>query len=229
LAVVHPVRLWVHALEALLHPLTDPKLVIAHTDPRWVRDAVSAGRVDVVLVGLDARAGADAVRAIREWRPGVGVAVISDSDDPRFIADVVRRGARGYLSQSCGLEELVRTVRGIRCGETWMRPHHVSKLVDGLLSAELIEPAVEDPLAPLSAREREILQCLALGMRRQEIADRLFLSPNTVRTHVHHVLRKLDVHSTLAAVSILKHRPEQPAHAGSSAPDRRSPFEPPLT
>lgn len=215
LAVVHPLRLWVHALEALLHPLTDPELVVAHTDLRWVRDAVSTGKVEVVLVGLDARAGAEPVRAIREWRPDVGVVVISDSDDPGFIADVVRRGARGYLSQSCCLEELVRTVRGVRNGETWMRPHHVSRLVDGLLSSESIEPEVEDPLAALSGRERQILQCLALGMRREEIADRLFLSPNTVRTHVHHVLRKLDVHSTLAAVSILKHHPEQGRRAGN--------------
>ena len=90
-----------------------------------------------------------------------------------------------------------------------MRPRHVSKLVEGLLSSESSKEQEQDRLAPLTAREREILQCLALGMRRQQIAERLFLSPNTVRTHISHVLRKLEVHSTLAAVSVLRHVPEQ--------------------
>jgi DNA-binding NarL/FixJ family response regulator len=160
--------------------------------------------VDVVLLGLDAREGSEPVRAMRDLSPEVGVVVISDSDDSQFITEVVRAGARGYLLQNCSVSELARAVHSVGRGETWMRPQHVGKLVDGLLASEPIKPEHQDELAVLSAREREILQCLALGMRRQEIADRLFLSPNTVRTHIHHLLHKLEVHSTLAAVSILR-------------------------
>lgn len=209
LALVHPLRMWVHALEAVLSPLKDVEVVVAHTDPRWAHNAVDQGRVDVVLLGLTSDDGADPVREMRQASPEVGVVVISDSDDSEFISDVIRAGARGYLAQNCSLGELLRAVQAIPRGETWMRPHHVSKLVEGLLASESTKQEEQDRLAPLSAREREVLQCLALGMRRQEIAERLYLSPNTVRTHIHHVLHKLGVHSTLAAVSILKHVPER--------------------
>lgn len=210
LALVHPLRMWVHALEAVISPLVDLDLVIAHTDPRWVRNAVGQGTVDVVLLGLCRDDGAGPVRAMLEQRADVGVVVISDCNESGFITDVVRAGARGYLAQNCSLADLVRAVHGVNRGETWMRPHHVSKLVEGLLSSESSKEQEQDRLAPLSTREREILQCLALGLRRQEIAERLFLSPNTVRTHIHHVLRKLEVHSTLAAVSLLRQLPEKP-------------------
>lgn len=210
-ALCHPLQMWVHALEAVLDPLADVDLVVADTDPERVLDAVARGGVDVVLLGVRPEDGVQPVRAVRERRADVGILVISDHDEGSFIADVVRAGARGYLEQTCGLAELVRAVRGIDRGETWMRPMDVSKLVDGLLSWESSQQEQQDRLAPLSAREREILHCLAAGMRRQTIAEQLFLSPNTVRTHIHHVLRKLEVHSTLAAVSVMRELPEQSA------------------
>jgi len=207
-AVVHPLRMWVEALEAVLVPQSGLEPVAAHRDPRWIHRAVAEGQVDVVVLGLEASEGPEPVRALRRQRSDVGVLVISDSDDPRFIAEVVRAGARGYFAHDCRLGELVHAIHGIHRGETWMRPRHVSRLVEGLLPAVPTVREEPDRLAALTEREREILQCLARGMGRQEIAERFRLSPNTVRTHIHHVLLKLEVHSTLAAVSVLRQMPE---------------------
>jgi len=204
IGLVHPLRAWVESLEALLAPYPGVELVLAHTDPRWVLNAVSRGEVDLVLLGATAENGVGEVRAMREARPDVRVVVISDCDDATFIADVVRSGARGYLTPSCTLQELIRTVHGVAGGGTSLPPMHMTKLVESLLWSERTQQRRSDRLAPLSAREREILDCLALGMRRHDIAERLFLSTNTVRTHINHVLHKLDVHSTLAAVSIAR-------------------------
>jgi DNA-binding NarL/FixJ family response regulator len=202
--LVHPMRAWVEALEGLLAPHPGVELVVAHTDPRWVLSAVSRGEVDVVLLSAAAETGVGEVRAMREAGPRVRVVVISDCDDTNFITDVVRVGARGFLTPRCSLQELIRTVQCVAAGGTSLPPMHMTKLVESLLWSERTQQQQVDRLAPLSAREREILECLALGMRRQDIADRLFLSKHTVRTHINHVLHKLDVHSTLAAVSITR-------------------------
>ena len=211
IGLVHPFRTWVEALEALLAHYPGVELVVAHTDPRWVRSAVSRGDVDVVLLGAAPESGVDEVRAMREVRPDVRVVVISECDDATFITDVVRAGARGYLTPRCSLQELICTIHGVASGGTSLPPMHMTKLVESLLWSERAKQQQRDRLAPLSAREREVLDCLALGMRRQDIADRLFLSTATVRTHVNHVLQKLGVHSTLAAVSIARN----PAGSGS--------------
>lgn len=200
--LVHPHRTWLQALEILLGACDDVEVAIAHPDPRWVLNAVERGEVDVVVQRLGQVSDAADVARMRQANSDVPVVVMSDRDDAAFITAVVRAGARGFLLESCSLEELHRTLHGVTRGETWLAPRHLTRLVDGLLSSDPAEQAEVDDLAPLSAREREVLDCLVLGMRREEIATRLFLSPNTVRTHIHNMLRKLNVHSTLEAVSI---------------------------
>ena len=82
-------------------------------------------------------------------------------------------------------------------------------------------------LAVLSAREREILECLAQGMTRAQIVERFTLSPHTVRTHIGHVLTKLEVHNTLSAVSIARRaglaarRPDAVEQSPAARPGRR--------
>ena len=200
--LVHPHRTWLQALEILLGACAGVEVAIAHSDPRWVRNAVERGQVDVVVLLVAKGSGTEEIVQMRQANSDVPVVVMGDCEEQAFITGVVRAGARGFLADSCSLEELHRALYGVARGETWLAPRHLTRLIDGLLSAEVIEQEQDDQLAPLSAREREILQCLVLGMRREEIAERLFLSPNTVRTHIHNILRKLGVHSTLAAVSI---------------------------
>jgi DNA-binding NarL/FixJ family response regulator len=200
--LVHPHRTWLQALEILLGACDDVEVAIAHPDPRWVLNAVERGEVDVVVQRIDQESAAADVEQVRHANGRVPVVVLSDREDAGFITAVIRAGARGFLLESCSLEELRRTLHGVARGETCLAPRHLTRLVDGLLSADPADQAELDELAPLSAREREVLDCLVLGMRRDEIAARLFLSPNTVRTHIHNMLRKLDVHSTLEAVSI---------------------------
>jgi DNA-binding NarL/FixJ family response regulator len=200
--LVHPHRTWLQALEILLGACEGVEVAIAHPDPRWVLNAVERGEVDVVVQHLGKGADAGAVVEMRQANGEVPVVVMSDRDDQAFITAVFRAGARGFLLESCSIDELQRTLHGVARGETWLAPRHLTRLVEGLLVADTVDEVEDDQLAQLSSREREILDCLVLGMRRDEIAERLFLSPNTVRTHIHNMLRKLQVHSTLEAVSI---------------------------
>ena len=206
LAVQHPQRAWAEALECLLRPCPDVHVVVAHTSHAWIRGAVARGDVDVVLLGInDARLGLAEVAELRQSavRP-VEVVVISDSKDPDLLASAVRAGARGWLKPTASRRLLLQTIQGVARGETWLPPDLTTVILDHLLTVEQARSTSLDALAALSTRELEILDCLAQGMDRREIAERFLLSPNTVRTHINHVLGKLDVHTTLAAVAIVR-------------------------
>jgi len=221
--LVHPLRTWLQALLGVLSPLVDIEVVVSHAEPHWVRHAVARGEVDVVVMRLEDGAGAEEVHEMRQARAEVGVVVIGQGHDSALIAEVVRAGARGYLAEECTLDELHRAIRLVADGDTWLSPAHLSLLIEGLLSTKSVGDPGDDRLASLSAREREILDCLAKGMRRNEIADRLYISPNTVRTHINHLIKKLNVHSALAAVSITMGTvpPLVPGLNGQRVPEQR--------
>jgi DNA-binding NarL/FixJ family response regulator len=96
-------------------------------------------------------------------------------------------------------------IRGVRRGETWIPPALLTRVLGELMTLRDAMEAESGRLASLTTREREVLECLSAGMSRAEIGRRLFLSTNTVRTHVQNLMAKLDVHSSVAAVA-LAHR-----------------------
>jgi len=205
LALLHPRRAWAEVLECLLQLRADVEVVVAHTSWEWIHGAVARGDVDVVLIGVgDGTFGPAEVEKLRQADPDLAVAVVSDSTDPDLLAATVRAGARGWLRPTASAQDLVQILHGVVRGETWIPHDLVTVVLDELLDAERSRTVSQTAIAALSSRELEVLDCLAQGMTKAQIADRLLLSPHTVRTHINHVLRKLDVHSTLAAVSIVR-------------------------
>lgn len=205
-AITHPMRVWVEALESLLAPYVDIELVAAHPKPEWVQHAVTTRQADVVLIGL-APPASSFLPLLTEYfsaHPGLMVVGLSESPDPHLVAEAVRAGVRGWVEPTVSGDHLVRVLRGVVRGESWIPPTLLAGVIDDFLDERETRDRGEDLLAVLSARELEILRCLTQGMTRKEIAHRYFLSPHTVRTHMNNLLRKLDVHSTLAAVSIAR-------------------------
>jgi DNA-binding NarL/FixJ family response regulator len=226
IALLHPQGAWVETLEYLLLQRSDVSLVIAHTNPDWVRRAAEDG-VEVLVIGLWEAAGFRAadIEALRQCRPSLEVVVVSDSADADLLVATFRAGARAWVYPSASVDELVGAIHGVSQGETWIPPALLTVLLETLLTSERAKERAQDALSALSTRELEILDCLAQGMTRAEIAERFILSPHTVRTHINHVLTKLDVHSTLSAVSIARKArlarqlvPEQRRTTRSSGP-----------
>lgn len=206
LAVAHPMRAWVDALETLLEPRWDIEVVTAHTSFEWVRHAVLTGQADALLTYIAAPASglSTMLAELFAANPQLSVVVLSDSQDRALLSTAVRAGVRGWVEPTASVDHLVRVLHGVADGESWFPPRLMTPVLDVLIEAREAREQATAVTSLLSAREIEVLQCLTQGLTRREIADRYFLSPHTVRTHINNVLHKLDVHSTLAAVSIAR-------------------------
>lgn len=201
-AINHPMRAWVEALQRVLEPRADITVVSGNTDFRWAQQVVSSGQVDVLLTHVQSPP--TELLALLHASPWLKVVAISDSEDPALVASALRHGVRGWVQPNASVVHLVRVMRGVMDGETWVPPRLLGPALEVLIESAVGQRQASELLSVLSPREMEMLECLVMGLTRREIAERYTLSPHTVRTHINNVLHKLDVHSTLAAVSIAR-------------------------
>lgn len=200
--------------DAVAHRLAaeaDISVVAVATTPQATEAALRATPVDVLLVDTDL--GGDegmrvAARA-RRTHPGLRVVFLSSRDEPSTAIAALRLGACGYVSKEAGSDELVLALRGMAGDATWVSPRVLTGVLRRLLE-QSSQGGVPSALATLTDREREVLSCMMSGMDRAAIGRELFLSTNTVRTHTRNILAKLDVHSSLAAVSVAREAGLQP-------------------
>lgn len=179
--------------------------VVAQTAPRADLMASFRPRPELVLVGVNGRTGAgmELVHQLLERHPDLVVAVLSDGDsrldDARVVTDAVRGGVAAWVPKAEPAKRLLAVLRELRPGDCYLPPALLGRVVR---AAGAGRARVDGALAALTPREREILQHMVDGAGREEIATRLYLSPNTVRTHTQNVLAKLGVHSVVEAVAL---------------------------
>jgi DNA-binding NarL/FixJ family response regulator len=147
--------------------------------------------VDIRMPPTQTDEGLVAATAIRERYPKVGVVVLSQYVDAEYALRLVDgdAGRCGYLPKDrvTDAQELIGALERVAAGEVVVD----SELVDGLLARR----RESDPLEGLTDREREVLRLMAEGLTDRGIAERLWVTPKTVETHVRHILRKLDIPS----------------------------------
>jgi DNA-binding NarL/FixJ family response regulator len=149
---------------------------------------------DVVLldVHLPDGGGHAVIAQVAPDRPGVRFLALSVSDAAEDVIDVIRAGARGYVTKTISGAELTEAIHRTADGDAVFSPRLAGFVLDAFRSGD----ATADPeLDQLTAREREVLQLIARGYTYKEIAARLHLSPRTVESHVSAVLRKLQLSS----------------------------------
>jgi DNA-binding NarL/FixJ family response regulator len=134
----------------------------------------------------------------------VRTVVLAEKDDPRRAALALQAGASGWVAKDCSLQRLLTVVRGVLRDETHLPPALLTGVLRELTAARKHRTESEQLVESLTPREREVLRCMVAGLGRKAVAERLYLSPHTVRTHMQNVLGKLGVHSTLAAVALAR-------------------------
>ncbi|WP_244900325.1 helix-turn-helix transcriptional regulator, partial [Streptomyces nanshensis] len=144
------------------------------------------------------------VGAVRSDHPGVRTVVLAERDDPRQAAAALQAGAGGWVAKDCSLSRLLQVIRGVLKDETHLPPALLTGVLKELTASRKHRTESERLVESLTPREREVLRCMVAGLGRKAVAERLYLSPHTVRTHMQNVLGKLGVHSTLAAVALAR-------------------------
>jgi DNA-binding NarL/FixJ family response regulator len=158
---------------------------------------VAAMQPDVVLmdVRMPVMDGREATRAIVERFPKVKVLVLSTFDDDLYIADSIRAGAKGYLLKDMPSEELAQAIRFAHRGYSQMGPGLMEKLIaqSSYSSSSESDANLLESLEQLTPREHEVLRAIGLGMTNREIAQELYITEGTVKTHVTHLFNRLNL------------------------------------
>ncbi|MBC2868380.1 response regulator transcription factor [Streptomyces mexicanus] len=163
------------------------------------REAVELARdrhPDVILmdIRMPELDGLAATRLISEDEDlaGVKVLILTTFEDDEYVAEALRAGASGFLGKGASPEELLEAVRTVAEGEALLSPRATRALITRFLAQpEPCTAAVHQRLECLTPRERDVMRLVALGLSNDEIAERLFVSPLTAKTHVNRAMAKL--------------------------------------
>ena len=147
--------------------------------------------VIVMDIGMPGLNGIEATHRIIAEVPGVKVIALSMHSDRRFVAEMFKAGASGYLPKDCAFEELTRAIKAVVAGQNYLSPEIASVVVKDYVR-HLTETDLS-ALPSLTSREREVLQLLAEGKSTRQIASCLHVSESTVATHRQNIMEKLDI------------------------------------
>ncbi len=214
--IVDDHALFAEALAARLGAEPDLEVLPVARDVRRaaVLIATEAPHVVVLDLVLGEQSGLDALDLLHRRHPEVRVVVLSGITDIEPMVDALRRGAVAWVPKTESADLVVRVVRSAAARGGWIPPDVLGDVLRRLLRPS--EPTA-DVLAGLTPREREVLQGMVDGSGRAEIAARLGLSANTVRTHTQNLLAKIGAHSALEAVTIAMRSGIRPADPGDES------------
>ncbi len=152
-------------------------------------------RPDVALVdlGLPGESGTKLTCRLLEEDPEQGILLYTGVEDPEVISEALDCGARGFVHKAGSPDDLIGAIRTVADGGSYVDPR---------LGSTLLARSTTDRVKQLSPREREILDLLAQGLTGAQAAKRLFISPETVRTHIRNAMTRLEAHTRVHAIAL---------------------------
>jgi DNA-binding NarL/FixJ family response regulator len=160
--------------------------------------AITKAGPDIVLldINMPGLSGVETLRALREAGLETRVLMLTISQDENDLIGAIVAGASGYLLKNVEPEMLRRTLLDVAQGKSVLSPE---------ITAQVFQVMRRAPLAPsqelVSGRELDVLQCLSHGLTTTQIASELYISENTVKTHIRHILEKMEVNNRAEAVA----------------------------
>ncbi len=165
-------------------------------------DFLSRNQVDVVLadISMPQHSGIEVTRKIRELYPNIRVLALTMHEDISMISKMVDAGASGYILKRTNMNEVLEAIKEVASGGRYLGRDVQAILMDNLGASANVVEMPEDAPAPLTTREREILNLVAKEMSNEEIANKLFISERTVETHRRNIFTKTKTKSIVGLI-----------------------------
>ena len=201
--IVDDQALFREGLETLLSVHKDIQVVGQASNGKEAFDMALKLHPDVVLmdVQMPVLDGIGATRRLKQSLPRCRVIALTTFDDRETVFDILRAGAVGYLLKDVGSAQLAESIRVTARGDSILDPHVAAKVVAEFSRASSLLRATDAQALPepLSEREIEVLRLVTSGLSNREIAQKLFISAGTAKTHIHHLCGKLGVRNRTEA------------------------------
>ena len=185
----------VEGLRALLEKQPDMEVVADAEDGQTAVQVAQKLKPDVAIIDitLPALNGIEVTRIISALVPGIKVIGFSMHSSRRYVTEILKAGALGYVLKECAFEELVQAIRAVVANRTYLSP----KIADIVIKEYVgLSPRTEFSVySILTSREREVLQLLAEGKTTKKIASRLYVSTKTIETHRQRIMDKLNLYT----------------------------------
>jgi DNA-binding NarL/FixJ family response regulator len=203
-AIADPHTIFRDGLRKLLGAEADLEIVTEASSAALLLSSLATTRPDIVLIStpLEPGPGPDVFATIQTSFPEIKVIVLSGASDQDEFVRNVRLGARGIVQKSTSGSMLIKAIRKVQDGEFWLDRSTTAEVVRHFTERRTetaVEPRRQDEgrLPSLSRREREIVNLVTHGLRNKELAERLQISEQTVKNHMHNIFDKLGVSDRL--------------------------------
>jgi DNA-binding NarL/FixJ family response regulator len=183
----------------------DFEVIAQAQDGREVLEILQQCEPDILLLdlkmpGLD---GLGTLQRLQQSRNKTRVIVLTASDDKNEFVQAMKLGTSGIVLKQTATELLIKSIRKVHAGEIWLDSHTTAAVIRQFVAAEepppppIAQPTRDRERSPLSQREREIVALVAQGFKNKEMAEKMFISEQTVKNHLHNIFDKLGVSDRL--------------------------------
>jgi DNA-binding NarL/FixJ family response regulator len=189
-------------LRRILHPDEGFDIVGECADGAAALDAVARLDPDVVIMDIRMKGmdGVEATRGLRARTASPPVLVLTTFDDDEVLSGALRAGAAGFILKDAPGEDLIRATRTVAEGEAWLDHSITARVLATYRSVSPVSPDSSARIEELSPRELDVLRLIGRGATNTEIAEDLFVSEATVKSHIGHIFTKLDLRDRAAAI-----------------------------
>lgn len=203
IAIIDDHQVLIDTLRYVLSMEPDLELIGAANDLESARHLLEYVTADIVLieVQLPDGDGFDLISTIHENSPNTRVVILTTTLDDTTIMRALDYEVHGFLTKACSLDDLLTTLRRVAKGEISIASNLLINVLKHQPWKKVIFDDINHSWECLTSREMEVLNCLALGKSGSMIANELYITPFTVRTHIRNLMSKLGVHTRLEAVS----------------------------